>query len=235
MLLGALLACSIAAGAAAQAREVPRQEPAANSAAVRIGVDPALIVALHYTRRALEPRPGVQLRWGAEVTLPPLLIRRLAGRIALIGSGEWSVHDLSVQAAVLPFAIRHVDDAGQFTGFGVEVRCTPAWLPAWGALGLDLGWQATLALHVEHAALIHRTFQDRYPDDATGTQGPRDGWYGFTAQRIRAGVRGAYRIDRWFVDAALGALISPQQQGVLASPSLAQVPLYFTLGARASW
>lgn len=103
-------------------------------------------------------------------------------------------------------------------------------------MALDLGWQGTLLTHIRHSAATRATFEDRYPDEREGAQGPHDGWYGATAHRFRFGLAGMRALsDASTLRIALGSLFALQKQGVLFGFDLGQVPVYLETTLCVGW
>jgi hypothetical protein len=212
------------------------EPPAQNTAAALVAFEPALVAKLRYARLIAARPAGLHLHAGAMLTLPVLPLDRARGRVALIARGEYAHDEFELSTELLPFVLRDANEAGDFTALGVELRVLPAWRPSWGALGFDVSWQMNIATHVQHSARIRDTFGERYPPGVQGITGPRNGWYGWMAHRLRMGVASHYRVSqRWTLQSSFGVLLAPQPQGVQASASLGQVPLYLEFGADVQW
>lgn len=202
-----------------------------------LAMEPELTVGAGMLFPVLRNEPGVSLGLGAGVKWAALLPQR--GDLRLhIGAAGRAVSSAGWGAACLAlgFVARAENDAAVMYGLGLELRCQPSYFHASWAWGLDLGWQAALSTHVSHSAIARRTFDDRYGAGVSGVTGPRDGWYGWTSTRFRAGLAGSHRFgEHWSGVLALGSLFALQEQGVLFAFNLGQLPVYLELSAAYLW
>ncbi len=205
-------------------------------------LEPELVLSIGYLYRVTAAPSAASLHVGAGLEVPPYLVKNGSLRTNLVVRGRW-VGESGWGAAVTSMAYfaRNRNRAGTMHGLGLETRAAPGYFGSRWSVAADLGWQTTLLTHVEHSALVRDTFEGRYPDGTSGPgsgagAGPRDGWYGVTASRVRLGISGARAIsDNLSIRLAAGSLFSLQSQGLFLSFAHGQVPVYLETAVRGSW
>jgi len=209
------------------AQLVPRLETPEASGLAGVAFEPEPVVNAAYLHPLPLGPPGATFLLGGGVKLPPLSISSGDLRVQLIASAGYRPSARwGGLCSALPYLARAENDAATLYGLGLELRCEPSHVRGSWSFGLDLGWQQTLATHVESSALARRTFGDRYPPGVTGIAGPKDGWYRFTSERFRLGVSTSHRFrGGWSGALALGTLFTRQDQGVY----LPLIPFYLEL------
>jgi hypothetical protein len=117
--------------------------------------------------------------------------------------------------------------AGVMDGLGFELRASPVHYDKKWIKGFDIGWQYTVLTHIKNSAEAKDTFYDRYPENISGIQEPKDGWYSSTTTRVRLGFVASRKLgDNLHLQVGAGSLISTQKQGILMGSSYAQFPFY---------
>lgn len=206
---------------------------ASQSVELAVSLEPALKTSAAYTRH-LPLDEQLELRLGGGLALAPaLLTTTQAARLQGIATLRWSaVAGFGAELTALPYFVHDAGLASTANGFGLEVRGAPGYFARAWSVALDLGYQATFVTHLRHNAIVTDAYGDRYPAGTSGEfDGPIDGWYGLSAQRLRAGLRAGWNIDAFELRLALGALWSVQRQGVFFGFNMGQVPVYAELGA----
>jgi hypothetical protein len=230
------MAASLAVGRAANAQLAPFPADSRPSLMGGVGFEPEPIAGVTYSHPVLR-RPGASLAIGAGLKSAFLVPSRADLRFDVSAAGAYRLGpDWRAACTASGFAARARNDAGLLYGIGLELRCQPGYSRASWLWALDLGWQSTMLTHVRHSDLARRTFDDRYPPGVTGVQGPRDGWYRFTATRFRIGLSSAHAFgERWSGALALGTLFALQEQGAYFAFDLAQIPFYLEVSSRYAW
>lgn len=223
--------------AVAQAGLPPPPIGSRHSLLAGVALEPDAVLLLGYAHwlGRLDDRSAISV--GGSVKMPFTIFSRGAVRVNLGASARWlSPSGWGTTFTALGYAAHNRNRAGGMTGLGVELRVTPGYFGSrWGG-GLDLGWQRTLRTHISHSGATRETFEGRYPAGVGGPTGPRDGWYGGTAQRFRVGVTGVHTLsDGSALQLSLGGLFVRQRQGVLLVFDLAQVPFYLETSFRVGW
>ncbi len=201
---------------------------------VSLALEPEVVLVANYTWGVTTEELPVNFRLGGGTKIPTTLFSNRAWRVHLTGSADW-VHKnkLGVAANSFVYLVHNRNRAGEIYGLGFEIRANPGYYrPNWN-WSLDLGWQNTFASYITHSEETRFTFEDRYPDGVEGIPGPRDGWYGATANRFRVGFLGARHFsEKVSFAVALGTLFATQRQGLLFSFDFAQLPVYLETTVR---
>ncbi len=231
-----LLVIALAApwAAAAQTAELSPLLPQRHLIFATLGAEPAVTLSLGYSYRLAPPESRSGIRVGGSVKLPTTALSHGAWRVDLFGAADWrSASHWGAAVTSGAYLARNHNRAGRMYGLGLEVRAAPGYYGRRYAAALDLGWQGAVLSHIRHSEEARRTFDDRYPDGAVGVHGPRDGWYGSAAQRVRIGVTGSRTLgDGAVLDLAFGSLFVAQAQGVLLGFDFAQLPFYLESSVR---
>lgn len=248
----ATLALAIAAPGAVMAQSpgaviAPGTAPPAGEVfTVGVVLDPGPAVTLGYLHRvggapgAAGDRGRSGTYVGARLKLPTTVWRNEAWRLDLSSATTiGGAHPWAVPVSGAVYLAHGRNRAGTMLGVGTELRAAPGRYGLHGSLALDLGWQVAWRTRIHHSAESRDAFGERYPDDggeSAGVAGPRDGWYGWTANRWRLGVAGSRAVgSRTVLQFAAGALVARQRQGVVLGFDLAQLPFYLELGAVRDW
>lgn len=211
-----------------------------SSILLEASLEPELVVSIGYLYRVTSAPSSSSLHVGAGLEMPPYLIENGSLRANLMAKGRWVAdNDWGASVTSMAYYARNDNRTGTMNGLGLEVRAQPGYHGSRWAVAADIGWQTTVLAHIEHSDLVGETFEDRYLDGtspADAPDGPRDGWYGATAGRIRLGVSGGRVIseDLSFRIAA-GSLFSLQRQGLFLSFAHAQVPVYLETSVKGIW
>ncbi|MBX5483520.1 MAG: hypothetical protein IRZ16_16990 [Myxococcaceae bacterium] len=226
----------LAAGiASAQALHVTAPRTRDEQLAATVGVEPELISTLSWAHRF--STPGSAGFWaGAGLKLAPATLFHCGALRAqlLAGAERYGTSGFGGGVGAFAYYVRDQSDVGRFDGFGVEVRGGPGYRGQRWSAALDLGYQLTFLTHIAHGPISEATFGDR---QSTGPfAGPRDGWYGITAQRFRVGLAGGVAIaQHWSLTLALGSLVSRQRQGIFFGFNAGQFPVYAEAGVLFGW
>jgi len=208
-----------------------------NRLALEVGAQPSLALELSYGRRFSHVVGRTHVTPVVALGFPVAGV--VDGRTwnADIGA-SWMVplwRELGVTAnAALTLATARNPNA-ELAGLGLELGALPGWYSARWFAAAELTYLPSYATHVRHRAAARETFQDRYPAMASDA-GPRDGWYGGSAHRLRVGVQAGLSIRRragFYVAAGYG--LSATALGLVAFPDVGLLPFYARLGVLAAW
>lgn len=196
---------------------------------ISFALEPEIVVSVNYTYGISKSGSSPCFRVGGGIKLPTTLFSHSAWRVHLIGSANWqNDRNWGIIVNSLYYLVHNSNRAGAISGLGVELRANPGYYGENWIAALDLGWQCTVASHIKNSAETKSTFEDRYSEGVTGIGGPKDGWYGLTANRFRIGFMGSHPFsDKFALNIALGTLFAYQKQGLFASFDFAQLPVYF--------
>ena len=228
-----VILCCLAAPCAAQL-PIVSNTIADHRVFVTFGWDPVWVGALGYSRALRDFIGQNDAAFDIVVTVPPRLLAGLgawkiaAGVTALfVGSS-----DVGSTAGVHTSLAHTRDDTGTKLAWGAALVLQPGYYGDGWAIAADGGWRGALATYMKHSQAIRDLFGDRYGDAANGSNdGPRDGWYRFTANRLCAGLVGGGGGQTLAFFGAGGFEYTIQRQGILASPQLGQLPFYLDAGA----
>lgn len=175
-----ITALALAAGAA-------HADPAGQRVYAGVGMDTTVVTKLGYERDVVALTPRLTLTIPAEVTLPVLAPdggdgELRAGLRAELRPGP----RYRVDATLLPFARATRNDVFRGVGLGVDLALRPTVLVGRGAVGLELGYDRSLAEHLRHT----RSYRDLVYADVV------DGWYQGGAATLRAGLHGELALGR---------------------------------------
>ena len=204
---------------------------------ISTSLEPEWTVTMGYTHLMGKPGKTIDIHVGGSVKLGPTIIADGAWRANFITAADWRMGEQwgTTLASSIYWAHDH-NRAGVMQGLGVEFRATPTHYGKKWVKGFDLGWQYTALTHIKHSTEARDTFEERYPDNVDGTEFPKDGWYGSTANRFRLGVAGARKLsDHLALQFSVGSLIALQRQGILMGFSHAQFPFYFESTLKYGW
>ena len=231
-----LFAIGVSLPGLARAQLIPQMPRARPSVIAGVSFEPELVLDLGYVQpfppTSAELSLAVAGTLGILVLVPPEPeLRGALVALAALNGERWRA------ACALELSLTHFDDdVASMFGIGAGLRCQPAHVLRNWALGLDLGVQIALTTHIEHTARAKGAFSERYPDLAATNDGPRDGWYALTSQRIRLGLSAQVALSEYTSAAlALGTLFALQAQGVYFSFGLLHVPLYLEIVLRFGW
>lgn len=199
---------------------------------IRVGIDPAVVVSLGYSHRVTAVDDPRAARLGAEIEVPTTVFSHGAWRASLVSSIGWTASGhWGVRGTARWYVAHNRNRAGAMTGVGVAFRGRPGWYGHRSGVALDLGWQSTLATYIQNSAAVDSTFTQRHRDAAL-SRGPRDGWYGSTANRFRIGLTGSHGVGHDIdLSLSIGSVFALQKQGVLVGFDLGQVPFYLETSA----
>lgn len=225
--------------------------------AVSFGWDPVWVVGIAYARavRDVGGHDG-----SLEVTLhfPPVLLRDLdAWKLSVGATGLFvaSRSDLGLAAGAHTSLAATHDATGRKLAWAFDLTLHPGVYGTDGTIALDCGWRQGLATSMHHADAVRDLFAERYggadstripaqrvahsgadaaPDAAAA--GPHDGWFRFPARRFRLGLAGACRFGGTTgLQAAVGFERTAQKQGIVANPTLGQLPFTLQAGVEGRW
>ena len=217
--------------------KIPGEHIKPNNIFITVAAEPELVTTLGYVHLVTQKNNPVNFQLGGSVKLAPLIISNGAWRADFISALDWKLSNRWTNTVVANIYLAHDHNReGTFNGLGFEIRDNPVFSGKRWAKGFDVGWQYTPFTHIKNSIEAKEAFSDRYPENVTGIEGPKDGWYKNAASRLRVGITGATGIGR---NAALqisfGSLINIQKQGILLSFSHAQVPAYLEVSYRRYW
>ena len=202
---------------------------------VSAGLEPELTTTLLYAHR-FEVGDRLSVLGGGGLKLAPVILFHSAAfrAQAMVGASyRWS-SGFELGLNTFEYYVHDHSDVGAFDGFGLELRGGPGYAASRWCVALDLGYQVTLLTHIFHGEIVDETYDDRYPGSELA--GPRDGWYGITAQRLRFGLAGGLSVSRSVsLRLALGSLFSIQRQGLFFGFNAGQIPFYAEAGVALVW
>lgn len=200
--------------------------------ALEVAAAPSLGIEASYGRRLRLPGRGLLVP-GASFGLPVAAARDGRTYDAALGV-SWVAplwRGLGITGVVSFTLASARNPNADLVGLGLDLSLAPGWYAARWFVAAELGWAPNYALHVKHRAALAATFSDRYPDGHAG-DGPRDGWYRGTANRLRAGLQAGVAIRRRVsLYAGAGFSHSPGELGVVVFPDVGLLPFFGRVGA----
>jgi hypothetical protein len=192
----------------------------------------------HYLRRLSLPWLERRILVGADADLP-VFLWGAAGRVDAFRFG--------VRAAAEPYRARWfalvvdlqsrvgVQESALNTSVGWDVQLTVAPSLAFERWSLSpfAGVRQGLATYVRHGQIVKDAFADRYPDGASGTSGPRNGWIAGGVTRVPFGLAAGVELgDRVSLHGSGGLVwsYSPLGVGMFDAMMLGQWPFFMELG-----
>lgn len=215
----------------------PPGEPALNQVFVSIGLEPEIVTTVGYLHFIGSRGKNLNFYAGGSIKLAPLLISSGAWRANAITAVDYNISDnWGGRFTTSLYNAHDRNRAGIMDGLGFELRATPVHYGKNWITGFDVGWQYTALTHIDHSAAARRAFEERYPQNRKGIEGPRDGWYRAAVSRFRVGLVGSRKLDdHWRLQFQLGSLLFVQRQGILLAFSHAQVPIYLNTQVEYGW
>lgn len=201
------------------------------------GLEPEWVCTIGYTHLVGEGDKDIDLHLGGNIKFAPIIVTNGAWRGNFITAVDWKMRERLRTVLISSIYLAHDRNrAGIMNGLGFDFRVLPAYYGKKWVKGLDLGWQYTLLTHIRHSAEAKETFSERYPAHINGLAGPKDGWYGATANRFRIGFAGRRALGSHLsFQFSAGSLLAVQKQGIVMSFSHAQVPIYLESGLTFGW
>lgn len=201
-----------------------------NQIFLKIGLEPEMVTTIGFTHLLGNTENKLAFGIGASLKLAPLILSNGARRFNIITVADWHMDKKwATRITNELYLAQNHNVAGTMNGLGFELRSTTVHYGRKWNNGFDLGWQYTIATHVEHSDIAKATFRDRYPEEnLIGIFEPKDGWYKAAVSRFRIGYVTSTRLnDHLDLQLGIGSLIFVQKQGILLGFSHAQVPAYF--------
>jgi hypothetical protein len=192
----------------------------------------------HYLRRVSVPWLDRRVLVGVDADLPVFLWgdagRVDAFRVGVRGAAEplragWFALVVDLQSRV------GVQDSALNASVGWDVQLTVAPSLAFDRWSLSpfAGVRQGLATYVRHGQIVKDAFADRYPDGASGTSGPRNGWIAGGVTRVPFGLAaGADLGGRVSLHGSAGLVwsYSPLGVGMFDAMMLGHWPFFAELG-----
>lgn len=201
---------------------------------ITIAAEPELVATIGYLHAVGNSK---HFKIGAAIKAAPLIILKGAWRVNLTAATDWKLSKKWINRFTTNIYLVHDQNReGVMNGFGLEIRDNLSVSGRKWTKGFDFGWQYTPFTHIRHSKEAKAAFEDRYPEDMTGVDGPRDGWYKNGASRFRIGLIGVTKLGKkGAFQISAGSLINIQRQGVWLGFSHAQVPAYWEFGYEYYW
>lgn len=213
---------------------IGRDRPAARTW-LDAGWDPTFVVGSGLSSRVARVTPGAGIDFDAAIAAPLLLVPDgRAWRVASGVTGSYTHRDGYGLAVGLHPDLRSASDSvANMIGLGVTAAARPGYYGRHWTIALDLAWSTALVTRIAPRAPVYDLFRERYPEQTD--QVPSARFYGFTAQRLRAGLAGGVALKRWLsAHGEIGFAYTPQLTG-LVNPPYGPLPFYVALGAAYRW
>lgn len=221
---------------------IQREDAPRDAVAVSINSTSWLSLEGAWLRRlenVLGPR---DLSVGAELDLPVLTWLQTRSVDTFRASGSvgmelysWRSFSLVAQLR-LDTRVQH-DFMGTRFGLGTTLFVMPGLEVGRTSIAGVLGLSQGLTTHISHSEYVEDAFDDRYPEDGTGSRpsndGPEDGWYAFPATRVPLGAAVSIRASEfWSIQSSAGIVLTPDQfdTGLFDMMNLGVWPFWIDVG-----
>lgn len=236
---------AVTVGGAATAKADPKPVVSAkipeHAVGASFGYDPTWVVGLNYAHGWRHVLGQHDARLDISLDAPAVLIPTGLNWKAAVGfTGLFAVRERFRIAAQANTGIATAKNVlGTKLGWIVHLGARPGYYDEHGHFAADIAYRTALATRVWHSDVVAGTFDDRYPDDsyaALAEKGPRDGWYGLRAHRIRLGFTGGVQAGGVFAFHIGGGFqYIPQARGIVMNPPLGTFPFYANVGIDIRW
>jgi hypothetical protein len=191
---------------------------------LKIGLEPEIVTSIGYVKHF--DIITSNFYYGATLKFAPMILKNMPVKFNLFLSREYQLSNKWFLIAIPQiYYVHNSDRAGTYNGIGFEAGGFFYYQTKKWTKGFELNFQNTTFTHIKFSEQAKETFRDRYPSG--NSQGPRDGWYRFTASRFKLGYTTARKInDHLGMQFSFGGNLSSQKQHILLGFSHAQVPVY---------
>ena len=217
-----------------------------DEAVTTLAMEPVPLAEIGYANSGALHLLGRPLVASLSLAMPIFLVPRgRDARVALSASSTVFVRDRwQVVAGMGAFLGLAADSLGSSRAIGFSVGVAPRYVGTRWFAGTRVHVRSTALLHITNSAFAETPYGDRYTNGSNNSadpseprvEGPRDGWYAWTAFRAFAGVEGGRRFgDRLVVSMGAGTWWTPQAQGLFFAIETGQIPVYVHVDAHAAF
>jgi hypothetical protein len=203
---------------------------------VSIGFEPELITTIAYRHHIKKEIKGNSICLGPSVKLAPMALANSAWRMDFAALFTTPVKKSINIFSPAIYLARNRDRAAKMTGIGFEFRDILLVTGSTWDKGIEASWQFVPFTRIKHSLANNETYDDRYENDTSKYQQPRNGWYAASSSRFRLGFLASKGLSSGMsLQLGIGTVVSYQKQKIFLAFPYAQVPVYFTGTFAYSW